>query len=110
MNPTNGVMGDIARVNTMNQQFGGRSVGGVPQAKPQQNGLLQSAQRFLKGVGSGSYVGPYNDKSVGVKSFGARLGSGKYGIAGNIGTSNGKLFGNANINGKDIGHFGPQGY
>lgn len=130
MNPTNSVMGDIARVNTMNQGFGGRSIGGVPNTprpSPKPNGLLQSAQRFLKnhvqnnelnmngtgratGLKSGSnYIGSYNDPSVGVKSFGARLGGAKNFVAGNIGTSNGKPFGNANINGRIIGQFGPQG-
>ncbi len=105
MNPTNGIMGQINNINAMHQGFARPLAMVAPAAssmsQPQQQpGLMQMAQRFLKGTGGGIY------NKGGVKSIGGRIG----GVGGSLGVDHGKPFGSANINGKSIGSFGPQGY
>ncbi len=68
--------------------------------------LLNAAMRFSKDVKAGG--GSYN--RGGVRSIGGRVGIGKNYVGGSIGMDKSKPFGSANINGKVIGSFGPQGF
>lgn len=63
----------------------------------------KAAQRFLDNTGFGTYA----DKNT--KSVGGRIGNKKNFIGGTVGIDKGKLFANANVNGKSVGRFGPQG-
>ncbi len=99
MNPTNSIMGSINSINGMNQGFAKPLAMARPMVQggqPKPSGLQQSAQRFLGG-------GMYN--KGGVKSVGGHIGP----FGGALGLDRGKPFGSANINGRMIGHFGPQG-
>lgn len=60
------------------------------------------AERFLNNTD----VGTYSEKDI--KSVGGRIGSKKNYVGGTLGISKGKIFGNANIKGKQVGKFGPQ--
>lgn len=63
----------------------------------------KAAQHFLDNTGWGTY----SDKDV--KSIGGRIGNKKNFIGGTVGIDKGKPFANANVNGKQVGRFGPQG-
>lgn len=69
------------------------------------NNLIGSAQRFVKGIKATG--GTYNQG--GIKSIGGKIGTSSRYLGGTLGVDNGKPFGNANISGKSIGSFGPQG-
>jgi hypothetical protein len=68
-------------------------------------GLIGMAKNFLKNANVGG--GVYN--SNGIKSVGGRIGTNSNYVGGTLGLQGRQPFGSANVNGKIMGSFGPQG-